>query len=357
VARQDSLPGLDRRLAALESGQADLSRTAEAARALAERAATRAEEAASRPPPAASAQSDAALNDLSARVDALAAQLREAAQAATGATETIERRLGEQQQQLAAATQPLERRLDELDRRLADATQPLERRLGELQQQLATATQPLEQRLGELEQRLAAATRPLEQRLAEQDQRLSALARQVEEGGSDVTRAGTRVVLADQLGDALREGKPYAEVLAALRGFTSDPAKLAPLDAFAKTGAPSAQALAQEFRPIAERLRREARQGSEDWTDRLLRMADKIVTVRAVNGPAPSGVPGTLATIEDGLARGAFDDAAKAWESLPEPARQASAAWGETLEKRAAAEAAARTVTADAVAALDQATR
>jgi len=164
-------------------------------------------------------------------------------------------------------------------------------------------------------------------------------------------------VLAQQLGDALREGKPYAEVLGALRGFTSDPAQLAPLEPFAKTGAPGAAALAQEFRPIAERLRREARQGTEDWTDRLLRMADKVVTVRAVNEPAPSGVPGTVAAIEDALARGAFGDAAKAWDSLPEPARQASAAWGEKLKQRAAAEAAARTVTADAVAALDQATR
>jgi predicted nucleic acid-binding Zn-ribbon protein len=339
VASRDDLRALDGRLAQLEGTQSGLSEQVQAARTLAERSAALAEEAASRPAPAASPRNDAALTDFSNRINALETQLREGVQAATGATQDLQRRLAEQEQ------------------RLATATQPLERRLGEVEQRLSVATRPVEQRVGQLEQRLATATEPLERRFAEQEQRLSGLTQQVAGGGSEVTRAGTRVVLADRLGDALREGAPYAEVLGALRRFTTDPGKLAPLEPFAQSGAPTAAALAQSFKPIAERLRRDARQGPEDWSDRLLRMADKVVTVRTVNEPAEAGVPGTVARIEDALARGSLRDAAEAFEALPEPARQASAEWGQRLQQRAAAEAAARTVAADSVAALDQATR
>ena len=339
LARRDDFRGLEGRLAALEGTQSGLSQRVEAARTLAERSAARAEEAAGRSAPAASPQNDAALTDLSNRVNAVETQVRDGLQAAAGPLQALERRVAEQEQRLAAASQPLERRL------------------GEVEQRLAAVAQPLEQRLGQVEQRLATATEPLERRFAEQEQRLAALTRQVAEGGSEVTRAGTRTVLADRLGDALRDGAPYPEVLAGLKRFTPDAAKLAPLEPFAATGAPSAPALAQEFKPIAERLRREARQGAEDWTDRLLRMADKVVTVRAVNEPAEAGVPGTVARIEDALASGAFGEAAAAFEALPEPARQAAGPWGQKLRQRAAAEAAARAVAADAVAALNQATR
>jgi hypothetical protein len=102
---------------------------------------------------------------------------------------------------------------------------------------------------------------------------------------------------------------------------------------------------------------RDSRQGAEDWTDRLLRMAEQVVTVRSVNDPGGTGVPATVARIEDALERGAIGDAAAAWDSLPEPARQASAEWGRLVKQRAAAEAASRNVAAEAVAALNQATR
>jgi len=304
-ARPENLGVLEGRLAALEGAQSGLVQRVQAAQTMAERSAARAEEAASRPAPApvSTPQDDAALRDLPNRLSDLETQVRDRVQAAVGATQMIERRLGE------------------------------------------------------VEQRLAGATQLLERRVAQQDERLAALTRQVAEGGSDVTRAGTRVVLADRLGDALREGRPYADVLAGLRRLTPDAATLAPLEPFSQSGAPTAGTLAQDFKPVAERLQREARQGPGDWTERLLRMADKVVTVRAVNEPAETGVPGTVARIEDALARNAFGDAAKAWESLPEPARQASTEWGQRLAQRAAAEAASRTVAADAVATLNQATR
>ena len=92
----------------------------------------------------------------------------------------------------------------------------------------------------ELEQRLGMATQPLEGRMRELEQRLAALSRQVAEGGSDATRAGTRVVLAERLHDALREGAPYADVLA---GFVAAVVEVPQFGALA-AGVPLAEGVA-----------------------------------------------------------------------------------------------------------------
>jgi hypothetical protein len=323
-ARQDAIQGLDGRLGALEAAQGTLSGEVAAARARADEAFNR---PAPEPAPAAQPENSAALNDLTNRLAALEGQARDAAQAATAVGQALERRLGEQEQRLAA----LDGRLGGLDGRLGD----LDGRLGALGGRLDT----VDQRLGTL------------------DQRLGATARQVAEGGSETTRAGTRVVLADRLADALREGAPYAEPLAALRRLSPESAAFTPLEPYAAGGAPNAAALAQSFKPLGERILREARPPAEDWTDRLARMAERVVTVRAVDDPSGTGVPALVGRIEAALARGAIADAVAAGDALPEPARALSAAWGEELKRRAAAEAAARAVSADAIAALNPATR
>jgi hypothetical protein len=64
-----------------------------------------------------------------------------------------------------------------------------------------------------------------------------------------------------------------------------------------------------------------------------------------------------VARIEAALSRGDVQDAAAAFAILPEPARASAGEWGRRLEQRAAAEAAARAVSAEAVAALTPATR
>jgi hypothetical protein len=344
-ARQDAVQGLDGRLGALEAAQGALSGEVAAARARADEAFNR---PAPEPAPAAPPENSAALNDLTNRLAALEGQARDAAQAATAAGQALERRLGEQEQRLAA----LDGRLGPLDQRVA----ALDQRLGGLDGRLGG----LDGRLGDLDGRLGALGGRLDtvdQRLGTLDQRLGATARQVAEGGSETTRAGTRVVLADRLADALREGAPYAEPLAALRRLSPESAAFTPLEPYAAGGAPNAAALAQSFKPLGERILREARPPAEDWTDRLARMAERVVTVRAVDDPSGTGVPALVGRIEAALARGAFADAVAAWDALPEPSRALSAAWGEELKRRAAAEAAARAVSADAIAALNPATR
>jgi hypothetical protein len=206
-------------------------------------------------------------------------------------------------------------------------------------------------------QTLESATQTLERRIAEQDERLAALSRQVAEGGSEAMRAGTRVLLADRLSDALRTGAPFGDILKGLQRFQTDPARLAALEPFAKDGAPTAAALAQSFQPLSERILRETGPSSDSWSDRLLRMMERVITIRPVDEPGSNSPSSLVARIRSALSRGAFAEAAAAWDALPEPGRRVSEEWGRQLKQRAAADNAARAIAADAIAALNASTQ
>jgi hypothetical protein len=307
LPRPDALPALERRLAALEGAQARFDERVQGAQVAAERALARAEEAARPAAPAAAAtaapsQAAPALADLSNRLA------------------TLERDTAARADQLAA--------LDRDARSRADQGQE--------------------------------AVQGLDRRVAEQENRLSALGQQVAtltDGSAEAARVGTRVVLADRLSGALREGTPLGPVLAALPRYGVDPARLAPLQPYAERGAPTAAALGRDFEDVRERILREARPGDSDLWDRLARMADRVVTIRAVDEPGATSPGALVARIEDALERGAFSEALSAYQSLPEPARRVSEAFGSALRQRAAAEDAARTVAAEAVSALRAPTR
>jgi hypothetical protein len=408
LPRADAAQGLDRRIAALETAQNDLTQRIGAAQSLAERAAARAEEAANRPapsaPPAPAAapapsgqtapsappetpapaaqpapsadvpapvappvpvagpgpelasrlaelesqvRNPAAVTDLANRLGALETGLRERAEASTSADQALERRLAE-------ANQGLERRIAEtgqgLERRLAETNQGLER-------QLAETVQRLEGRIAEtgqgLERRLTETGQGLDRRLAEADQRTQALARQLQEWNPEAIRAGLRVVLADRLADALGQGAPFADVLGSLRGFAIAPERVQALEPLAASGAPTVAALRQEFGSVAERIERVSRGEAEGVVDRLLRMTDKVVSVRAVGDPNSNAVPDLVARIESALERGALRDAGAAWDALPEASRRVAQGWGQRLKARIAADEAARGIAADAIAALN----
>jgi hypothetical protein len=317
LARQDSVRALEARLGPLESGQSELDRKVQAAQEIAERGAARAEEALARPaapapppaPAAAPPQDTAALDALANRLDGLEGEVRRQVEAGANAVRDVERRIASLEAQVR----------DQL-------------------------------------QAGRGADEDLQRRLAGQEEQLTALNRQVAEGGSDATRAGTRLVLTERLGDALRDGAPYADILEALKGFGVDEARLAALQPYAAHGAPTAAALVRSFTPVGEQIVRDSRSG-DSWSDRLLRMTDRVVSIRQIDQPGATDAAGLVARIEDALARGRFDDAAAAWDALPEPSRRLSEQWGKDLKQRAAAEAAARAVAVDAVAALRPATR
>ena len=164
--------------------------------------------------------------------------------------------------------------------------------------------------------------------------------------------AGLRVVAAGQAGQNLRAGVPLRPALAALGRLGAPPATLEPLNPFADQPAPSAATLLAEFKPLAERMTAEPTDANASFGDRLLHIADKIVTVRAVGDRTGNDLPGLIGRIQTSLEGGNLPDAAAAWDRLPDPARNVSADWAKRLKARAAADGAAGRIAADALSAL-----
>jgi hypothetical protein len=323
---------IERRLAAMETQQRETAQRAQAAQAAAERATERAAAAASRPADPASAPQPAtgpdsvALEKIDSRIAALEDRARTQTEGGSKAAEQLEARLTEQAKQVAT-----------LASQLAEQGQ----RLGTIASQSSEQTQ-----------RLAA----LSQQVAQQNQRVEALAKRFAERGPEAG-AALRVVAADRVANALRDGTPFPEAFGALARLKAEPQRLSAIEPFAKAGAPSAGALAQEFKPIAQKIIAEARGPANSWSDRIGRMAEGIVTIRPVGEPGSNTVPSLVARIDDALARGALAEAAAAWDALPEPARRAQEDFGRRLKARAVAEDAARAISNQALAALDAATR
>jgi hypothetical protein len=169
--------------------------------------------------------------------------------------------------------------------------------------------------------------------------------------------AALRVTLADRLGDALHDGTPVGQLLSMLRRLDVKPDALRPLEAYAQSAPPSTAALAQEFRPLSQRIVAETRPSASDLGERVWNMLDKVVTVRAVGDPKSTDVANLVARIEDALGRDAVGEAAAGWDALPEPARRTSQDWGAKLKQRAAAEATAQKIYAEALSALEASTR
>ncbi len=325
----------------------------------------------------ASTQDDQRLAQLEQRVSALGQQPRQP-NAPSVDLSPIEQRL----QALEAARGSLDQRLQEIQDAANGAAARAEEALNRPQPQpqapqdeaalndLSTAVNDVSNRLSALENEVrtnaqnatqaASGVQGLESRLGEQDQRLAALSQQITENSKSVEEAGqtgTRVVLTERLSDALRSGAPFADVLEALRKNGAEPERLKALEPFAEKGAPTASAMLASFEPLEAQILRDQRVASDEWSDRVLRMLDKVVTVRPVNEPDATGVPGTVARIRQALDQGDMEGAAAAWASLPEPSRRISEEWGRQVTALAGAQQASRALSADALAALNRSTQ
>ena len=354
---REAVSNLERRLTALDAEQKSLNDRLRAAQQLAESNPRPAQESASGgQTPASNPASESApaerapdltpaLAALTARFSMLEADVRELApvrdqaQANLEATRSLDQRLSALQGQIQASVEAGNRALDQ---RLTAA-------LGQVRDQLRDQMQAN-----------AEATRTLERRFADQDQRLTALAQRVgDRNPAEVATAALRVTLADRVGSALRAGSSLGPALEALRRLDIDPQALAALEPYAAQGAPSAAALAQSFKPLGDRIIAESRPASSNanWSDRLWRMADQVVTVRAVSDAGGNDAPSLVARIQTALANGSLRDAAAAWDALPEPARRLSDDWGRRLKQQLAAEEAVQKIADRALSALDATTR
>ncbi len=203
-------------------------------------------------------------------------------------------------------------------------------------------------------QRAEATAAALSQQLQQMSGRIGAVETQAKTAPSlnPAATAAARIVLAERVRAALVAGRPFAGDVAALAKLGVAPAEAGALTAVAEAGAPTREALLAGFRQYGAQFQREVMPASESWTEKLIGLSSRIVTVRPV-GDNGSTDPATLPIrLEAALAGSDMVRAAALWAQLPEPARRASADFGADLQKRAAADAAIAKIAQDAVAAL-----
>lgn len=253
----------------------------------------------------------------------------------------------------AEADQALGQRLDALQK-------ALDERVKAATEAVQSATQASQQAAEAGRTQAQEAAKAAERGLQEQAAKIAALDKALAQRAQAATvQAALRVVAADRVATALATGVPYAEPLATLRKLeTGDASRIDALAPFAAAGAPSAAQLAAEFRPVAEKAaaaRRSAQAKtvaeSGDLKAKLLSMADSIVQVRKVDAPPASGTEpeaDPLGKVQAALDRGAIQEAAKAFDAMPDAAKAEAAAFGQRLKARAAAAQASQALLSDA---------
>jgi hypothetical protein len=184
--------------------------------------------------------------------------------------------------------------------------------LAPVQQRIAA----LEAQLKTLDSKADVAAKAADPKLAALDQKVDQANRRIEAGSAAPLFAATQA-----LAQAFHRGGPYANEITAAEVLGAKPEQLLPLKPFAEKGAPTPQALASSFAPLAARLAGTADQGG------LSGFMQRFVAVRPTGETAGDTPPALVGTIEAALRRGDVTAAMAAWSKLPEPARTFSASW------------------------------
>jgi hypothetical protein len=151
---------------------------------------------------------------------------------------------------------------------------------------------------------------------------------------------------------ALPRGVPFATELSALKSLKADPVKVAALEPLAPTGAPTARALADRFRPLADEIAKQDQPAEGSFFERIAQSASHLVRVRSV-GEKQGSDPAALASqIQAALDRGDLNRAHDLWMKLPDRSKARSQDFARALDARIAADNAAQTLATDAIARL-----
>jgi hypothetical protein len=228
----------------------------------------------------------------------------------------------------------LQQQIDSLNQQLASSTAAIEALK-------TTATAGNGSNVGaEIADRLAA----LETRIAEAGsntaasdaltQRLAALESKVDQPGRE--EAVAKALAASALKTAIDRGGPFTGELQTFSGIAGNDPAVTVLEKFAATGVPSASDLVQKLPQTAQAILNAAHQTDEQAGigSRLISSAMQMVKVRPigdVEGDTPEAI---VARMEDKLRKGDLKGASTEWDALPQPAKDASLAYKQTLDAR-----------------------
>jgi hypothetical protein len=172
--------------------------------------------------------------------------------------------------------------------------------------------------------------------------------------GASADRVVRLAVMAAALRAAVERGTPFAAELAAAKALGADAAVLAPLDPFAATGVPGAEALARDLDRLEPAMLAATAPPAHDGgiLDRLQANAERLVRVRPV-GDAPGDDPASaIARAKAKAGRGDIAGALAEVERLPPAAKTLAADWMKAAQARIAAIDSARQRLAASLAAL-----
>lgn len=213
-------------------------------------------------------------------------------------------------------------------------------------------------RLAQTEQQIEQMTQSLTAEIAKRD---TESARNSEETAKSRQAAATddgplrRAVAATLLNVAVRQGQPYGDLLAAFRTLVSEPDALKPLETFAESGVPSANALGRELLAIVPKLEPSpvTVSSAHDIVNRLQESAVRLVRIERLDtAPAGESAGAVLARIKVAARHNDVATARKELNTLPPTDRTAAEAWIAKVDARDAALETARQFASEAMAAL-----
>ncbi|VIO65516.1 hypothetical protein CI1B_06200 [Bradyrhizobium ivorense] len=163
-----------------------------------------------------------------------------------------------------------------------------------------------------------------------------------------------RVVAASLLDVAVRHGDPYGSTLDAAKALSDDSATLKPLETFAASGVPSANALCRELLEIVPRLAPpppDAPVANAGLVDRLQAGASKLIRIERTDGTGTDR-GSIVARVTSAAVHNDLALTERELKSLPPADRTAAQAWLDKVDARRAALGASRKFADNAMAAL-----
>lgn len=163
-----------------------------------------------------------------------------------------------------------------------------------------------------------------------------------------------RVVAATLLNVSVRNGEPYSELLAASKSLAADPNSLKPLEAFAGSGVPKANALCRELLAMMPKLAPAPAAATPGGgiVNRLQESAARLVRIERTDGKSGSSGHPVIARITAAALHNDVAAARRELNELPPAERAAAQPWIAKADARDAALAASHQFAADAMAAL-----
>ncbi|MGA3301827.1 MAG: hypothetical protein ABSC72_00890 [Methylovirgula sp.] len=293
-------------------------------------------------------RSSTSLAALQSRIDALENQVQ--------GTQALQSTMGALDKRVAT----LEQSADFAHKTLMHLQASLQKLQSDLQKAASSGTGaaidlvPLTERVETLENKLAALDQKIDDTAAKFSDEMRGL--QNEKSGAAqaaISRADVDAIaiLAGNLRRKVEAGAPFADELAALENRGVDKEKLAALAPLADSGVPSGAALAKQFATLAPQLFASGPE-PKGIVARLVHDLRHLIRIRKIGDTQGADLPSQVARIQAALNAGKFEDADREWSALPDAAKAQTQEFGQSLEQRVTAEAAAQSVEAEAFAAL-----